>query len=49
MSCRCVNRSRFGGATAAAAAADLVVFVGGASALTEWMEGEAADKGGIEW
>ena len=49
VSCRCVNQSMFAAATAAAAAADVVIFVGGASGLTEWMEGEAADKGGIEW
>jgi beta-glucosidase len=49
VSCRCANQSMFAPAAAAAAAADVVIFVGGASGLTEWMEGEAADKRGITW
>ena len=49
MSCRCVNSSHFAPAVAAAAKADIVIFVGGASALVEWMEGEAADKTDLNW
>ena len=49
VSCRCVNSSHFAPAVAAAAKADIVIFVGGASALAEWMEGEAADKTDLNW
>ena len=49
VSCRCVNTSHFSAAVAAAKAADIVIFVGGASALAEWMEGEAADKADLLW
>ncbi len=49
VSCRCVNSSHFPAAVAAAKAADVVIFIGGASALAEWMEGEAADKADLHW
>jgi len=49
VSCRCVNQSRFAPAIAAVKSADVVVFIGGSSALAEWMEGEAADKGNLAW
>ena len=49
VSCRCVNQSHFAAAVGVAKAADIVIFVGGASALTEWMEGEAADKASLFW